>query len=90
MILYILTLLLRLSKYYLTRVTRLFPKNSPPGGVTALVTMAQLVQDAALYMNAKFPSVFTVLILRDAVHEFKSNLVDEPFEALLAGFLTVR
>lgn len=82
----ILSLLFRLSKYYLTRVTRLFKQNSPPGGVASLVAMAAMVQEAAHFLKSTFPAVF--MNVREA-REFVDSLDEEPFEIQLASYLKV-
>ncbi|XP_031557070.1 uncharacterized protein LOC116293750 [Actinia tenebrosa] len=80
----ILSLLFRLSKYYLTRVTRLFKQNSPPGGVTSLVAMAAMVEEAAHFLKSTFPAVF--MNVREA-RKFVDSFGEEPFEIQLASYL---
>ena len=80
-------LLLKHTRYSLTRVKRLFPDNSPPGGVSSLVTLLVTVLEAIDFLRSTFPAVFSVLL---EAREFLDSIDIEPVHRLLSKYLKVR
>ena len=87
MLLNILSILLNKTKYFLSKLRRIFPAdNSPNEGVTALVTLFELTLESARELESEFPSVFKRL---PQARQFSSNLSKAPVCDLLASFVEV-
>ena len=87
MLLNILSILLKKTKYFLSKLRRIFPAdNNPNEGVTALVTLFELTLESARELESEFPSVFKRL---PQAQQFSSNLSKAPVCDLLASFVEV-
>ena len=87
MLLEVLGLVQKHARYSLTRIKRLFPNNSPQGGVATLVHLLVTVLEAADFLRTTFPSVFSSLL---EARSFLEELDDEPMDCLLPKYLQVR
>lgn len=87
MLLELLGLLQKHAKYSLTRIKRLFPDNTPPGGVATLVNLLVTVLEASDFLRTTFPAVFSSLL---EARKFLEELDDEPVDCLLSKYLKVR
>ena len=82
----VLSLLLKHTKYSLTRIRRLFPENSPDGGVVALVALFEATLEALRLLQIEFPVGFSKL---DSTHEFLGHPEKGTLSDLLPSYLRV-
>ena len=82
------TLLLKHAKNSLTRIKRLFPENSPQGGVLSLLVMLEVVLEAMMSLRLSFSALLPTLVEAQA-HDFLNAVEEEPIEVLLTRFIEV-
>lgn len=86
MLLTVLSELLGKTKYSLTGIRKIFPKNRPEDAVPKLVAMFELSLESAIQLQSQFRDVFST---RQMAIDFTSNLPKEPFKDLLASCIEV-